>query len=283
MMIEKKAYAKINLGLDVKQKLSNGYHQVDMIMTSLELHDTLIFEMLDNGRIEVLTDIFPEVKLEENIVYQAAILLKETCRVDKGARITLKKRIPMAAGLAGGSSDAAATLHGLNELWHLKLGVTELEPFARKLGADVPYCLYHQTARVQGIGEQLEFLPSMIDTDVMLVKPTYGISTALGYAQLNWAKMDHPNITALENALHAKDFKQICQWLGNSFEYSTFSQHPELEVVKNKLHRLGVGVLLSGSGPTLYALVQSSTIATRVEEILKESDFQVIWTRTKRG
>ena len=280
MRIEKKAYAKINLVLDVLFKRPDGMHEIDMIMTSLTLHDTLTFTVKAERDI-TLTMIDFEGDMEDNLIYKAAKLVQETWNIQTGAEITLTKRIPVAAGLAGGSSDAAATILAVCDLWDIQPTQQELETVAKKIGADVPYCLYHQTARVQGIGEVVRRIAPMPKTHVVLFKPNYGVSTAEAYARVSQEELNHYNVDAMESALLHSDYDEICKHVGNSFEKTAYTSHPELLTLKEELKAYADAVLLSGSGPTLFAVTKNTDSVKSMIECGRKYQMLAIQTETR--
>lgn len=265
-MWTEKAQAKINLTLDVLHKRPDGYHEVEMVMQTVDLSDHLTLSEWDKDEI-VLTCTAPYIPLDErNLVYQAAHLVKHTFGVDKGIRIHIDKRIPVAAGLAGGSSDAAATLRGLNKVWNLGQSLDELAELGAKIGSDVPFCIYGGTAIARGRGEKIEHLPKVAPTWVVLVKPPIAVSTAEVYGRLQADQIEtHPDTKGMVDALSTGDVQKISANLGNVLESVTFGMYPEVERIKQQLLKFGAqGALMSGSGPTLFALVERESKATRI-------------------
>ena len=266
MKIYEKAPAKINLVLDVLRKREDGYHEVEMIMTMVDLADRIELMEIPGDTI-VLSCQSGYVPLDEkNLAFQAAKLVKEKFNVRKGVYIHLNKKIPVAAGLAGGSSDAAATLRGLNRLWNLNLSTAELQQLGAELGSDVPYCVAGGTAISRGRGEILEPIPSLPKCWVILAKPPITVSTAAIYDQLNIDKIDnHPSVQKMKEAITKKDYEQICQSLGNVLENVTLSLYPEVGRIKKSMIKLGAdGVLMSGSGPTVFGLVRRESKLIRI-------------------
>ena len=201
-----KAPAKINLTLDVLHKRSDGYHEVEMIMTTVDLADRIGLEIREDEKIQILSvDRFVPNDYR-NLAYQAAKLLKDTYHVKLGVSITIEKNIPVAAGLAGGSSDAAATLRGLNTLWGLGLSLDELAQLGTKIGSDVAFCVYGGTALATGRGELIQKLPSPPNSWVILAKPTLGVSTADIYGKMKLDKIIHPKTNQMIEAIENKDF-----------------------------------------------------------------------------
>ena len=271
MMWTEKAQAKINLTLDVLGKRPDGYHEVEMVMQTVDLSDHLTFTETEPDEI-VLSCTAPYIPLDQrNLVYQAAFLVKQTYGVRKGIHIHIDKRIPVAAGLAGGSSDAAATLRGLNRVWNLGQTLDQLAELGAKIGSDVPFCIYGGTAIARGRGEQIEHLPKVAPTWVVLVKPPIAVSTADVYGRLRLNEVEqHPDTQAMVSALQTGDVREISARLGNVLESVTFKMHPEVERLKQQLLKFGAqGALMSGSGPTVFALVDRETKATRIYNALR--------------
>lgn len=260
-----KAPAKINLTLDVLHKRSDGYHEVEMIMTTVDLADRIGLEIREDEKIQILSvDRFVPNDYR-NLAYQAAKLLKDTYHVKLGVSITIEKNIPVAAGLAGGSSDAAATLRGLNTLWGLGLSLEELAQLGTKIGSDVAFCVYGGTALATGRGELIQKLPSPPNSWVILAKPTLGVSTADIYGKMKLDKIIHPKTNQMIEAIENKDFVQMCDSIGNVLEDVTLKLYPEVAVLKEQMQKFGAdAVLMSGSGPTVFGLVQQESRVQRV-------------------
>ncbi len=249
------AYAKINLALDVLGKRPDGFHEVAMVMQSVSLHDTVTLSLRDGG-IALVCD-HPVLPCDSsNLAWRAADLLRQECGVAKGVHIELEKKIPMAAGLAGGSSDAAAVLKGLNVLWELSLSACDLEMLAARLGSDVPFCLWGGTALATGRGEILEPLPDFAGHGVVLANPPLEVSTAWVYGNFRRRnRSGPPDISAMRRAIEQKDFQAVAGGLFNELESVTVPAHPQIAVIRQKLADAGAaGVLMSGSGPTVFAL-----------------------------
>ena len=263
--ITRNAYAKINLALEVLGKRADGFHEVSMVMQSVSLHDTLTLS-LASTEISLVCDQPSLPSGRSNLAYRAAELLRQECGVTLGVHICLTKRIPMAAGLAGGSSDAAAVLRGLNSLWGLALSPCDLEVLAARLGSDVPFCLWGGTALATGRGEILEPLTSFAGHGVVLANPPLQVSTAWVYG--NFQKQIQPrstDIKTLRRAIEQKDFSAVTGQLFNDLESVTVPAHPEIAVLKEKLTEAGAaGVLMSGSGPTVFALTPDLSLARQL-------------------
>jgi len=265
-----KAPAKINLSLDVLGKREDGYHDVKMIMTTIDLADRIELELLEQNRIIVTSHNRYVPDDQRNLAYQAAALLKEIFGVKLGAQITITKNIPVAAGLAGGSSDAAAVLRGLNKLWGLNCTIDELAQIGAKIGSDVSFCVYGGTAIATGRGEKIEHIDSPPPCWVILAKPSQGVSTATVYQNLNLNEIEHPNVDGMIDAITNQDYKQICDSLGNVLESVTLKFHPEVAMIKEQMKRFGAdAVLMSGSGPTVFGLVKHDSRMHRVYNGLK--------------
>jgi 4-diphosphocytidyl-2-C-methyl-D-erythritol kinase/energy-coupling factor transport system substrate-specific component len=271
MEIIEKAPAKINLGLDVLGKRSDGYHDLDMVMASVDLADRVTVRELEDETGIYLRSNSAFVPLnKKNHAYKAAGLIKKKFNIQKGVEIYIDKKIPVAAGLAGGSSDAAATLRALNQLWQLNLTLAELSQLGEQIGSDVPYCVYGQTARVTGRGETVRPLEHDKKSWVILVKPEFGVSTPDIFRQVRLESVQHPDIDAIEKAVVTSDFDALCQNLGNSLEAVTLAKHPLILKIKQRLLTSGAdGVLMSGSGPTVFALCQQEKKAQRICNSLK--------------
>jgi 4-diphosphocytidyl-2-C-methyl-D-erythritol kinase len=276
------ARAKINLALDVLYKRDDGYHEVAMIMQSIALADRVgLFEQ-DEG-IAVTTNIAGLDSGPANLAYRAAALIASACGVRRGIRITLDKKIPLAAGLAGGSSDAAAVLNGLNQLWGLGLSMTRLEELAASLGSDVPFCLRGGTMLATGRGEKLSPLPTLPHCWVVLAKPPVEVSTAWVYGNYHpEVVVRHPDIDGMITSLRQRDLAGVTGKLGNVLESVTVPAHPDIAKLKESMLEYGaMASLMSGSGPTVFALVQQRDQAESIaEKIKRQTNAQIIITET---
>ena len=254
--IKLKAYAKINLGLDVVRKREDGYHEVRMIMQTIGLYDKVSILRTNNTSITVKTNLPYLPTDENNLVYKAAALIKKNYGITQGVHIILDKKIPVAAGLAGGSSDAAAVLYGLNRLFHLNLSKEELSQLGLQLGADVPYCLLRGTALSEGIGEILTPVPPFPSCHILIVKPGINVSTKHVYEHLKLEEDTlHPNIDAILAAINKKDLKAAVSHFGNVLESVTIKEYPVIGQIKEELTAFGAIVaMMSGSGPTVFGL-----------------------------
>ncbi|WP_186673329.1 4-(cytidine 5'-diphospho)-2-C-methyl-D-erythritol kinase [Sporosarcina sp. BP05] len=269
-MLYEKAPAKINLTLDVLHKRPDGFHEVEMIMTTVDLADRIWLRPADNGKIIIKASERHVPNDRKNLAYQAAELLQIECGITNGVEITLEKSIPVAAGLAGGSSDAAATLRGLNRLWDLKLSVEELARLGARIGSDVSFCVHGGTALATGRGELIEILPPPPNCWVILAKPAISVSTGDIYGNLNLSAIDHINTVGMIEALRAGDYDKMCKSVGNVLETVTMDLYPQVVVLKEQMKRFGAdAVLMSGSGPTVFGLVKHESRVPRIYNGLK--------------
>jgi 4-diphosphocytidyl-2-C-methyl-D-erythritol kinase len=275
-----KAPAKINLSLDVLHKRPDGYHEVKMVMTTIDLADRIELTPLPSDTIRIVSYNRFVPDDHRNLAFQAAKLLKERFNVREGVAISITKTIPVAAGLAGGSSDAAATLRGLNKLWNLGLTLDELAELGAEIGSDVSFCVYGGTAIATGRGEKIEHIPAPPPCWVILAKPTIGVSTAEVYRNLNLASIVHPDVDAMVKAIKEQDYDGICSLVGNVLEEVTLKMHPEVARIKEQMKRFGAdAVLMSGSGPTVFGLVRHDSRLQRIYNGLRGFCDQVFAVR----
>lgn len=272
------AYAKINLSLDILGTRPDRYHEVQMIMQSLQLHDRITLNITTGTGITMTCSDTTLPVDEHNLAYRAAVLFCNTYGITDGISLHLEKKIPVAAGLAGGSSDAAAVLRGLNEMYGTPASAEELATLGVKLGADVPYCLMLGTALSEGIGERLTRLPAAPKCFCLLVKPAVGASTKQIYtdydALAQTTDIKHPDTNTLLAALSAGDYKALVTGLCNVLEPVTLRLVPEIASIKDALHSLGAdGVLMSGSGPTVFALFSNPDKAKRAEAHFLQTEY----------
>ena len=278
------AYGKINLTLDVLGKRPDGYHNVEMIMQSVELHDQIILSEKEDEGIEIRCNSSHVPTDENNLAYQAADLLMKEAGVNKGVTIQIIKKIPVAAGLAGGSTDAAAVLKGLNSLLGLKVSEERLKELGAQLGADVPFCINGGTVKATGIGTELTSLSSLPELELVMVKPDIGVSTKKIYTNYKEELItNRPDTAAMEKAIEARDIEGIKDNMVNVLEDITLSIYPEVAEIKEKMEELGdYPVLMSGSGPTLFAVINNRQDADEYSQLLKEKlEVQVIRTQTR--
>lgn len=272
-MLQLKAYGKINLGLDVVRRREDGYHEVRMIMQTVKLYDKLTFSLLDEDAIRIKTNLGFLPVNEDNLVYKAVKLLKDTYHVEKGMEIDLFKCIPVAAGMAGGSTDCAAALVGAAKLFGLDVSRKELMELGVKLGADVPYCVLRGTALSEGIGEELTSLPPMPNCLILIAKPPIGVSTKFVYEHLDAAGLSkHPDIDGMVNAIRDNDLKGICNRMENVLETVTVPEYPVIEEIKNCMKENGaMNALMSGSGPTVFGIYREADeeAANRAKDLIR--------------
>ncbi|MCM3603652.1 4-(cytidine 5'-diphospho)-2-C-methyl-D-erythritol kinase [Robertmurraya korlensis] len=275
-----KAPAKINLSLDVLHKRSDGFHEVEMIMTTIDLADRVELTFLEEDTIRINSQNRFVPDDQRNLAFQAAKLLKERFQVKAGVHISIEKNIPVAAGLAGGSSDAAATLRGLNKLWKLNLTLDELAELGSEIGSDVSFCVYGGTALAKGRGEKITQLPPPPTCWVVLAKPFIGVSTADVYRRLELSGISHPNLPAMVEAIKKGSFEGVCDNVGNVLEEVTLKLYPEVAQIKDQMQRFGAdAVLMSGSGPTVFALVHHDSRMHRLYNGLRGFCDQVFAVR----
>lgn len=268
-----RALAKINLGLDVLRRREDGYHELRMIMQTINMYDQLEMNVTKEPGIKITTNL-PFVPVNENnLVYKAAKLLMDEFGVEQGLSVDLQKFIPVAAGMAGGSSDAAAAMVGVNRLFHLGLSVKDLMKRGVKIGADVPYCLLRGTALAEGIGEQLRPLPACPDCYVLIGKPAINVSTKFVYENLRANELDeHPKIDEMLEAIQWHNLNKIADLMGNVLETVTIPHYPVIEEIKNHMKDHGaLNAMMSGSGPTVFGLFDDRQMAEQACEALRES------------
>jgi len=260
-----KALAKINLGLDVVRRREDGYHEVRMIMQTIHLYDKLDIKKTQESGIQITSNLSYVPTNENNLVYKAGKMLMDEFDIKEGVSVDLQKRIPVAAGMAGGSSDAAAMLYGMNEIFGLGLSRQQLMDRGVKIGADVPYCLMRGTALAEGIGEKLTSLPPMVKCPVLIAKPQISVSTKFVYENLKLDEnMVHPDIDQLVTDIKNKDLHAIAGHMGNVLETVTIPEYPIIDEIKKQMRNSGaVNAMMSGSGPTVFGLFEEEEVAKR--------------------
>ncbi len=278
-----KAYAKINLGLDVLRKREDGYHDVCMIMQTIQLYDTLVIKKINDPQIVVKTNLPYLPTDQRNLVYRTAALFMEKFHLHHGVRIDLSKKIPVAAGLAGGSTDAAAVLKGMNQLYKTNLSTEELMKLGVVLGADVPYCLMMGTALSEGIGEILSPLAPMPSCHLLLVKPPISVSTKYVYENLKLDKsVLHPDIQRMIAALRDQNLNDLTLHMDNILQTVTEKDYPVIFEIKNMMQQKGaVKALMSGSGPTVFGIFTNRQSAEKAYQFFKSKSngYQVFLTK----
>ena len=270
--IKLKALGKINLGLDVLGRRPNGYHDVRMVMQTVYLYDQILLEKTDKEGISLKTNLFYLPVNENNLAYRAAKMLIDEFAIKEGVHISLEKHIPVAAGMAGGSSNAAAVLYGMNRLFQLGLTDQELMERGVKLGADVPYCIMRGTVLAEGIGEELTPLPAMPKCHVLLAKPPISVSTQKVYEKLDAQEVTkHPDIDGILLGLQRGDLKKITSSMGNVLENVTITEYPQIERIKDVMKEEGaLNAMMSGSGPTVFGIYDDKILARRAAARIRE-------------
>ena len=271
--IQLKALAKINLGLDVLRRREDGYHEVKMIMQTIGLHDDLEIRKTKTPGIQVKTNLYYLPINENNLVYKAAKLLMDEFQIQDGVSIQLKKRIPVAAGMAGGSSDGAAVLWGINQMYGLGLSMQALMERGVRLGADVPYCIQRGTALAEGIGEKLSVLPPMPKCTILIAKPGISVSTKFVYENLHANDLkpeQHPDVDSMIEAMRQKDLGLLCSRMGNVLETVTIPAYPVINEIKRTMMDNGaIGSMMSGSGPTVFGIFDSPVAAKQAMKAVR--------------
>lgn len=271
--IQLKALAKINLGLDVLRRREDGYHEVKMIMQTIGLHDDLEIRKTKTPGIQVKTNLYYLPTNENNLVYKAAKLLMDEFQIQDGVSIQLKKRIPVAAGMAGGSSDGAAVLWGINQMYGLGLSMQALMERGVRLGADVPYCIQRGTALAEGIGEKLSVLPPMPKCTILIAKPGISVSTKFVYENLHANDLkpeQHPDVDSMIEAMRQKDLGLLCSRMGNVLETVTIPAYPVINEIKRTMMGNGaIGSMMSGSGPTVFGIFDSPAAAKQAVKAVR--------------
>ena len=271
--IKLRAMAKINLGLDVVKRREDGYHEVKMIMQTISLHDDLEIRKTKTPGIQVKTNLYYLPTNENNLVYKAAKLLMDEFQIQDGVSIQLKKRIPVAAGMAGGSSDGAAVLWGINQMYGLGLSMQALMERGVRLGADVPYCIQRGTALAEGIGEKLSVLPPMPKCTILIAKPGISVSTKFVYENLHANDLkpeQHPDVDSMIKAMRQKDLGLLCSRMGNVLETVTIPAYPVINEIKRTMIDNGaIGSMMSGSGPTVFGIFDSPAAAKQAMKAVR--------------
>ena len=271
--IQLKALAKINLVLDVLRRREDGYHEVKMIMQTIGLHDDLEIRKTKTPGIQVKTNLYYLPTNENNLVYKAAKLLMDEFQIQDGVSIQLKKRIPVAAGMAGGSSDGAAVLWGINQMYGLGLSMQALTERGVRLGADVPYCIQRGTALAEGIGEKLSVLPPMPKCTILIAKPGISVSTKFVYENLHANDLkpeQHPDVDSMIEAMRQKDLGLLCSRMGNVLETVTIPAYPVINEIKRTMMDNGaIGSMMSGSGPTVFGIFDSPAAAKQAVKAVR--------------
>lgn len=270
------APAKINIGLDVLRRREDGYHEVKMIMQSIRLFDRLTLTKTSEPGIHLHTNLRFLPANEDNLVYRSAKLLMDEFGIEEGLDIQLDKRIPVAAGMAGGSTDAASCMLAINDLYELGLSKKKLMKRGVTLGADIPYCILKGTALSEGIGEKLSTIPKTPDCYILIAKPGFHVSTKFVYTNLVLDEnTKHPDIDSMIDAMRKNDLKDLCSHIGNILETVTIPVHPEIAKIKECMLENGaLGSLMSGSGPTVFGIFDDLDKAAFAKEKCRDLPYK---------
>ena len=280
-MVKEKAYAKINLYLDVLGKRLDMFHDLEMVMAPIELHDVLTFTKNNEKIINIDSNINICDDPKDNLVYKIADYLIDTYDVPYGVDIYIEKHIPIAAGLAGGSADAAAALRGLNKLFKLKLSIEELAKIAEIYGSDIPYCVYNQLCIARGKGEKLFFLKKKLNLPILLITPPIAVSTKKVFQSVDMNRIKNKRITGMTNAIYNKNYSLILNELHNALEPFTLKLFKEIEEIKDKISQFNPdGFLMSGSGPTFFVFSENKNLLEEMKEHFSQNNF-VFMTKIK--
>lgn len=255
-----RAYAKVNLALDVVRKREDGYHELDMIMAPITLHDLIYIDRIDKG-IEITSNNSRIPTDERNIMYKVAKILIERYHIPYGVKIHIYKHIPIQAGLAGGSANGAAVLKAMNKMFRLHLSLQTLADIGKEVGADIPFCIYERMALVRGIGEKLEFIDSPFTCYLLLVKPKKGVSTKKSFDMLDLNNALHPQIMNMKMGIENNDYEMVVKSLGNTLELPSMEMVDDIGKIKKEMLEIGFdGALMSGSGSCVFGLTMNEQI-----------------------
>ncbi|WP_027632637.1 4-(cytidine 5'-diphospho)-2-C-methyl-D-erythritol kinase [Clostridium hydrogeniformans] len=276
-----KAYAKVNISLDVVGKREDGYHLLEMIMQTIDLYDVIEIDKCEKG-INMKCNICYVPTDERNLAYKAAKLFMDKYNINSGVNIKIYKNIPVSAGMAGGSTNAAAVLRLMNKLFNINAPISELRKIALRIGADVPYCIEGGTALCEGIGEKITALNPFKNCIMVIVKPSFGVSTKEVYGDLEINKIyKHPNTYGLIRALERRDVNFIANNMRNVLENVTLNRHKIIRTIKFDMVKNGaMGSLMSGSGPTVFGIFDDMVKAQRCYDAMKLNYKEVFITRT---
>lgn len=276
-MLKENAYAKINLFLNVLNKRVDGYHDLEMVMASIDLYDVISFDKSTDNSIVVTSDKDITTKMEDNLVYKIAKYIKDEFNIKNGVKIHIKKNIPISAGLAGGSADAAATLRGLNKLWKLNLSLEALAEIGAKFGSDIPFCIYNKLCIARGRGEELVFLDQKLNCPILLVNPNIGISTKDVFNRIRQEDLVYKKISNMTAGIYNRNFELFSQELYNSLEKVVFEMEPIVREIKDQLTNWGVhATLMSGSGATVFGISKDKKKLKTAASTFSESYFKVL-------
>ena len=283
--VTKDAHAKINLGLNVVRKREDGYHELEMVMAPIDLHDLIYINKQEEDGITITTDSPIMPTDETNIMYKAAKLMKERYGITQGINMHVYKHIPMQAGLAGGSTDCAAVLRAINTLFHLHLSLDELAVIGKELGADVPFCIYEKMAFVGGIGEKLDFIDSKINGEyILLVKPKKGVSTKKSFGMLDIPQEIHPDVSILKEAVASGDYDTMVHHCENTLQRVSTEIVPQIDTIIHDLKKFGFDVaIMSGSGSCCFGITKDEQLANQAMEYFRKKRYFSIVTHLYNG
>ena len=266
-----RAYAKVNLALDVVRKREDGYHDLEMIMAPITLHDLIYINVIDEGiEIESNSKIVPTD--QRNIMYKVAQLMQERYGLKKGVKIFVYKHIPTQAGLAGG----AAVIKAMNKLFHLNLSYEEMAALGKEVGADIPFCIYEKTAFVEGVGEKLQFIDEPFEAYLLLVKPKKGVSTQKAFTSLDLSKVKHQDCRKMKKGIEMNDYQAVIDNLQNRLELPSIKMVPQIKEIKKEMMKLGFdGALMSGSGSCVFGITRNQEIMNKGYEFFRKRYFFV--------
>lgn len=270
-----RAYAKVNLALDVVRKREDGYHDLEMIMAPIRLHDLIYIHIIDEG-IEIQSNSKIVPTDERNIIYKVAKLLIERYEIKKGVKIFVYKHIPTQAGLAGGSADGAAVIKAMNKLFHLNLTYAKMAEIGKEVGADIPFCIYEKTAFVEGVGEKLDFIDVPFEAMLLLVKPKKGVSTKKAFHSLDLNQVNHQDCREMKKGILDRNYQKVIDNLQNTLEIPSMKMVPEIATIKKQLLEIGFdGALMSGSGSCVFGITRNKEILDKGYEFFKDKYFFV--------
>jgi len=280
--MKERAFAKINLCLDVVRRREDGYHELNMIMVPIDFYDIVEINISEEMSLKTNAGYLPID--DKNTVIKAIQVLREEYGFKENFEITLTKHIPTQAGLAGGSADGAAAMRIVKKLLNLEIDDKKMNELAKKVGADVPFCIHSRPAVVTGIGENLEYFDLTSDFIVFLVKPNRGVSTKMAFEMLNFEKCSHPDALAMKEALIHQDYNAMLNQLGNSLEESAYRLVPQIANIRQELINFGFdGALMSGSGSTVFGITKNEALADRAVKVFKRKGYFVRKTKIKES
>lgn len=276
-MIKEKAYAKINLFLNVVNKRFDGYHDLEMVMASINLFDVVSFFSRKDSDIHIESEVHITDKKEDNLCYKIAQYLQQEYNIQTGVDIIIEKQIPIAAGLAGGSADAAATLRGLNKLWKLGLSLEQLADIGLQFGSDIPFCVYNKLCIAKGRGEQLAFLDTKLNFPLLLINPNIKVSTKEVFSKVRQETIKERKMSNMTSGIYNRNLELVARELHNSLEQVVFEMEPEIEKIKQQMIDWGAdGALMSGSGATVFAISSSKKTLKTIYETTQDDYFKTL-------